>query len=69
MATAEEKISGALERELDKVEKDCIRPLQVSRSWSHQHHYHNCHGFGEDVFWDMHDILEMCIHITVGNGE
>ena len=32
MAGAEEKISGALERELDKVERECIRPLQVKRS-------------------------------------
>lgn len=26
---AEAKISAALERELDKVERECIRPLQV----------------------------------------
>lgn len=27
---AEQKISSALEKELEAVDKDCIRPLQVS---------------------------------------
>ena len=27
--TAEQKISAVLEKELDAVDKDCIRPLQV----------------------------------------
>ena len=30
MAAAEQKISDALQAEVEKVEKECIRPIQVS---------------------------------------
>ena len=31
---AEEKLSAVLEKELDAIDKDCIRPLQVKPSCS-----------------------------------